>query len=65
MDTSHLYSVGSVLGISCLYACVVSDSVAGPLWENGFRRIGKATRDLQDLVLAVLSQIAQVSGDSH
>jgi uridine phosphorylase len=65
MDTSHLYSVGSVLGISCLYACVVSDSVAGSVWENGFRRIEKATRDLQDLVLAVLSQIVQVSEDSH
>ena len=65
MDTSHLYSVGSVLGISCLYACVVSDSVAGPVWENGFRRIEKATRDLQNLVLAVLSQIVQVSGDSY
>jgi purine-nucleoside phosphorylase len=62
MDTSHFYAVSDVVGIAAVYACVVSDCVEGPVWDDGFARIQPAMSDLQDLVLEVLTEIA---GESH
>jgi uridine phosphorylase len=58
MDTSHFYTVGKVVGISAVYACVVSDCVEGPMWDEGFAQIQPAMSDLQDLILETLVEIA-------
>lgn len=55
MDTAHFYAVSNVVGISAMYACVVSDCVEGPAWDDGFARIGQAVDCLQDLLLMVLA----------
>jgi len=62
MDTSHFYAVSRVVGISVVYACVVSDCVEGPMWDKGFAQIQPAMSDLQDLLLETLAEIA---GKSH
>lgn len=54
MDTSHFYATSKVTGISAVYACVVSDCVEGPVWDDGFGRIQEAVSDLQDLILALV-----------
>jgi purine-nucleoside phosphorylase len=56
MDTSHFYAVSKVIGISAVYACVVSDCVAGPVWDEGFARIQPAMSDLQDLIVETLKE---------
>lgn len=61
MDTAHFYAVSNVVGISPVYACVISDCVEGSVWDDGFQRISQATDDLQDLILKALVEIA---GDS-
>jgi uridine phosphorylase len=58
MDTAHFYAVSRVVGLSAVYACVVSDCVQGPAWKDGFGRIRQAVGDLQDLILEVLACIA-------
>jgi uridine phosphorylase len=58
MDTSHFCAVSRVVGISSVYACVVSDCVEGPVWEDGFARVKQAMSDLQDLILETLTRIA-------
>ncbi|MBI1922640.1 phosphotransferase [Candidatus Poribacteria bacterium] len=50
MDTSHFYAVSKVVGISAVYACVISDSVEAPVWDEGFDRIRQATSDLHATV---------------
>lgn len=35
MDTWHFYAVSEVVDISAVYACVVSDCVEGPVWDEG------------------------------
>jgi purine-nucleoside phosphorylase len=62
MDTSHFYAVSRVAGISAVYACVVSDCVEGPVWDEGFAHIQPAMSDLQDLILETLTEIV---GKSH
>ncbi len=62
MDTSHFYAVSRVVGISAVYACVVSDCVEGPEWDEGFARVKQAMSNLQDLILKTLTEIA---GESH
>jgi uridine phosphorylase len=59
MDTAHFYAVSNVVGISAMYACVVSDCVEGPAWDDGFARIGQAVGCLQDLILMVLAEEAR------
>jgi uridine phosphorylase len=61
MDTSHFYAVSRVVGISAIYACVVSDCVEGPMWDEGFARIQPAMSDLQDLIVETLTEIASDS----
>lgn len=62
MDMWHFYAVSKVVGISAVYACVVSDCVEGLVWDKGFARIQPAMSDLQDLILETLTEIA---GQSH
>lgn len=57
MDSSHFYAVSKVVGISAVYACVVSDCVEGPVWEDGFGRVKQAMGNLQDLLLETLTTI--------
>jgi len=59
MDTAHFYAVSQVVGISAVYACVVSDCVEGPAWEDGFARIKQAMSDLQDVIVDVLTEISK------
>jgi len=59
MDTAHFYAVSQVVGISAVYACVVSDCVEGPAWEDGFARVGQAMSDLQDVIVDVLAEISE------
>lgn len=54
MDTSHFYAVSKVIGISALYACVVSDCVEGAEWDDGFASIKQAMSNLQDLIIRYL-----------
>ncbi len=58
MDTSHFYAVSKVVGTTAVYACVVSDSVEGPVWEDGFARIRQSVNDLEDLIVATLDPSA-------
>ena len=58
MDTAHFYAVSQVVGTSAVYACVVSDSVEGPVWDDGFGRIRQTVDHLQNLILAMLDQTA-------
>lgn len=58
MDTSHFYAVSSVVGISAVYLCVVSDCVEGPVWDDGFARVGQAMSDLQNLILVALAKVS-------
>lgn len=51
MDTGHFYAVSQVVGLSAIYACVISDDVSGSRWDDGFARIQQGTRDMQGLVL--------------
>jgi len=57
MDTSHFYAVSKVVGVSAVYACVVSDCVEGPVWNDGFARIKQAMNNLQNLILEVLTEM--------
>lgn len=57
MDTSHFYAVSHIVGISSAYLCVVSDCLDGPVWEDGFARIGQAMSDLQNLIVEVLRKL--------
>jgi uridine phosphorylase len=59
MDTAHFYAVSKVVGISAVYACVVSDCVEGPAWEDGFARVKQAMSDLQDVIVKVLAEISK------
>jgi len=59
MDTAHFYAVSQVVGIAAVYACVVSDCVEGPAWEDGFARVGQAMSDLQDVVVDVLAELSK------
>jgi hypothetical protein len=59
MDTAHFYAVSNVVGISAIYACVISDCVEGPAWDDGFARIEQAVDCLQDLILTVLAEEAR------
>jgi purine-nucleoside phosphorylase len=52
MDTSYFYAVSVVVGISAVYACVISDCVEGPIWEDGFIRARQSIGLLQDLIIA-------------
>jgi uridine phosphorylase len=56
MDTSHFYALGRVAGGSVVYLCVISDCVEGPVWDDGFARVGKAMNDVQSLVLEAAIQ---------
>lgn len=59
MDTSHFYAVSKVVGIKSVYACVISDSIEAPEWNDGFDRIQQATNNLQNLILETLTEILQ------
>jgi uridine phosphorylase len=52
MDTSYLYAISKVLGLSAIYTCVVSDCVDGLSWDEGFGRAKQAMGDLQDAIVA-------------
>lgn len=54
MDTSPLYAVSKVVGISAIYTCVVSDCIETQVWDNGFVRARQAMEDLQDLIIETL-----------
>ena len=58
MDTAHFYAVSHVVGISAVYAAVVSDCVEGPAWDDGFSRVRQAMSDLQDAAVAALAGVA-------
>jgi uridine phosphorylase len=51
MDTAHFYAVSQVVGVAAVYACVISDCVEGPVWDDGFARVKQAMGDLQDVIL--------------
>lgn len=57
MDTSYFYAVSSVVGLSSVYACTVSDCVDGPSWDDGFGRVGIAMADLQDMIIGTALKI--------
>jgi uridine phosphorylase len=57
MDTAHFYAVSRVVGLSAAYACVVSDGVEAPTWDDGHQDIHHARGVLQDLIVATLSRI--------
>ena len=59
MDVAHFYAISSVVGMSAVYACVVSDCVEGPTWDDGFAHIEQAVDCLQDLILMVLAEEAR------
>jgi uridine phosphorylase len=59
MDTAHFYAVSNVVGMSAVYACVVSDCVEGPTWDDGFAHIEQVVDCLQDLILTVLAEEAR------
>ena len=59
MDVAHFYAVSSVVGMSAVYACVVSDCVEGPTWDDGFAHVEQAVDCLQDLILTVLAEEAR------
>lgn len=59
MDTAHFYAVAQVVGIVAVYACVVSDCVEGPVWDDGFARVKRAMGALQDSVSKVATRVAQ------
>jgi uridine phosphorylase len=56
MDTAHFYAVSRVVGLSAAYACVVSDGVEAPTWDDGHQNIYHARGMLQDLIVATLSR---------
>jgi uridine phosphorylase len=58
MDTAHLYAVSQVVGIAAVYACVISDCVEGPVWDDGFAGVKQAMSDLQDCVLETAARAA-------
>jgi uridine phosphorylase len=58
MDTGHFYAVSQVVGLASTYACVISDCVEGPAWEDGFDRIRQATESLQELMMATAVRLA-------
>ncbi len=58
MDTAHFYAVSHVVGLSVAYACVVSDCVEAPTWDDGHQDISQAMGALQDLIVATLTQMA-------
>ena len=51
--TPDFYAVSEVVGISAVYACVISDCVEGPNWEDGFIRARQSIGLLQDLIIAI------------
>lgn len=57
MDTAHFYAVSQVVGMSAAYACVVSDCVESPAWEDGHRDISQSIGALQDLIIATLTHM--------
>lgn len=61
MDTSYFYAVSQVVGLSAVYACVISDCVDGPSWDEGFGRTRKAMSELQDVIVAMASKTQQVT----
>ena len=63
MDTGPFYAVSRVVGISAVYACVVSDCVEGPHWEDGFERIRASMGRLHEIVLATLRNVLEVSDE--
>jgi purine-nucleoside phosphorylase len=63
MDTAHFYAVSQVVGMSAVYACVVSDCVEGPTWDDGFDRIRQAMSDLQDSILEMLTCVGDKERD--
>ena len=61
MDASYFYAVSQVVGLSAVYACVVSDCVDGPSWDEGFERAKKAMSELQDVIVAMALKTQQVT----
>jgi purine-nucleoside phosphorylase len=61
MDTAPLYAVSQVVGISAAYACVVSDGVEAPTWDDGHRDIAPAMGALQDLIVATVTRLVRES----
>lgn len=59
MDTGPFYAVSQVVGISAAYACVVSDCVEGPEWDDGFPRVKEAMGQLQDVVVEAAARCAR------
>jgi len=59
MDTSYFYAVSRVVKLSAIYACVVSDCVDGPSWDDGFGRTKMAMSDLQNIIMRTASKILQ------
>jgi uridine phosphorylase len=63
MDTAHFYAVSQVVGMPAVYACVVSDCVEGPTWDDGFDRIRQAMSNLQDSILEMVTCIGDKERD--
>jgi len=57
MDTAHFYAVSRVVGLSAAYACLVTDGVEAPTWDDGHQAIHHARDVLQDLIVATLSRM--------
>jgi uridine phosphorylase len=57
MDTAHFYAVSHVVGLAAAYACVVSDCVEAPTWDDGHQDIPHAMGALQDLIIATLTRM--------
>jgi len=61
MDTAHFYAVSRVVGVSTVYACVVSDCVEDPAWDDGHQDLRHAMGALQDLIVATLIRMVSAS----
>jgi uridine phosphorylase len=61
MDTAPLYALSRVVGLATAYACVVSDCVEAPIWDDGHRDISQAMGALQDLIVATATHMAEAS----
>jgi purine-nucleoside phosphorylase len=57
MDTSYFYAVSSVVGISSVYVCTISDCVDGQDWDDGFGQISNSMADLQDVIIKASGKI--------
>jgi purine-nucleoside phosphorylase len=65
LDTAPFYAVSRVVALSAAYACLVTDGVAAPTWDDGHQAMHHARGVLQDLIVTTLSRIVGQSSQGH